>query len=344
MDNKNIVAADFRGRRWPAWISAAAAAALLSAILLAQGPALAGWFREAYAGLPLPLRDWLWDVRRIVPWVVQTTYLNPWTYAVVFGVFLLESLIPINRQQKPWSVGMVQDLLWAHTDAFFRSVWLPLYLVWLHGVYDRHLSFLTVHLFEGFSPAVRAVIAFLIFDALNYAHHVVRHRVEFLWRFHMIHHSQREMNLFTDTRVHIVEYLAAKTVIFIPMFMLQVNVAEVFWLSLAMHWYTGVYHANLKTNYGLLKYFMVTPQSHRIHHSVEPRHYEKNFGVFLTVWDRMFGTLYAKYDEYPEETGLDDDRLPIEESIAGISVFRTYIRQLIFPFRLLLAPKSRSAS
>ena len=96
-------------------------------------------------------------------------------------------------------------------------------------------------------------------------------------------------------------------------------------------WHTRIYHANLRTNYGFLKYILVTPQSHRIHHSIEPRHFNKNFGLFFSVWDRLFGTLYTNYDEYPE-TGVEDDRFPLEKGIEVFALFGTFLAQLAFPF------------
>jgi sterol desaturase/sphingolipid hydroxylase (fatty acid hydroxylase superfamily) len=217
----------------------------------------------------------------------------------------------------------------------FKTLWLPLYIAFLKGIYDRHLAFLTIDTLAAMSPAVRITISLFIHDFLHYVHHVVRHRVTILWYFHMIHHSQRQMNVFTDARVHSAEYLATKAVMFIPMFMLQLELPSIVWISLALHWYTGVYHANLKTNYGWLRHVMVTPQSHRIHHSLDPKHYDKNFGVLFTLWDRAFGTLYPHYDEYPD-TGLDDPNIPLEENVAGLGMFTTYVAQVIYPFRLVI--------
>ncbi len=80
---------------------------------------------------------------------------------------------------------------------------------------------------------------------------------------------------------------------------------------------------------------MVTPQSHRVHHSLEPQHGDRNFGVIFTIWDRMFGTLYANYDEYPD-TGVLDDRFPLEQGLKGLAPVGAFAAQLWFPFRLIL--------
>ncbi len=151
----------------------------------------------------------------------------------------------------------------------------------------------------------------------------------------MIHHSQRQMNLFTDGRVHMVEYLVAQAIICLPLFMLNLTPFAIFWVGVATSWYTRIYHANLRTNFGPLKYLLVTPQSHRIHHSLQSRHWDKNFGVIFSVWDRLFGTLYANYDEYPE-TGLEDERFPMEQAVKGVASAWSFPAQLWFPFATIL--------
>lgn len=293
--------------------------------------------------LPLEWREAVWVFRHhTLPGYLHEPrkfYASPWTYVIVSAVFLLERVMPARPAQRTWSASLLQDFVWFNADAVFRVTWLGLYLQLLNAFYQRHLAFLTVDAVAAWSPAARWVCSFLVFDFLNWGHHVIRHRVEALWYFHMVHHSQRELNLFTDARVHLLEPFVARTLIFLPMLMLQVNLTGIFWLAILLDWYTRVYHANLRTNYGPFKYLLVTPQSHRIHHSRDPAHYNKNFGLFLTVWDRLFGTLHARYDDYPE-TGMEEE-FPLENMVPGLGVFATYGRQLWFPFqRLLRAPNS----
>jgi sterol desaturase/sphingolipid hydroxylase (fatty acid hydroxylase superfamily) len=73
----------------------------------------------------------------------------------------------------------------------------------------------------------------------------------------------------------------------------------------------------------------------RIHHSIEPRHRDKNFGERLAIWDWMFGTMYPHSDEYPE-TGLADAAYPLEASARGVSLFTQLWQQYVYPFRRIL--------
>ena len=75
---------------------------------------------------------------------------------------------------------------------------------------------------------------------------------------------------------------------FIPLYMLGVNPFTVASIGLFTKWHTRIYHANIKSNYGFLRYVFVTPQSHRIHHYLLPQHRDQNFGVIFCMWDRIF--------------------------------------------------------
>jgi sterol desaturase/sphingolipid hydroxylase (fatty acid hydroxylase superfamily) len=114
-------------------------------------------------------------------------------------------------------------------------------------------------------------------------------------------------------------------------------------LAVIMSWYTRVYHGNIRSNYGVLKYILVTPQSHRIHHSIEERHWGKNLGTYFTIWDRLFGTLYPHYDEYPA-TGIPDGRFPCEKSLNPLHLAGNFVRQFFYPFGLVLRRREASVA
>ncbi len=120
---------------------------------------------------------------------------------------------------------------------------------------------------------------------------------------------------------------------FIPLNMFSVTFANTGWLYFIPVLYFRLYHANIKTNLGPLKYILVTPQSHRIHHSLERKHWDKNYGFIFTIWDNVFGTQYKNYDEYPD-TGVDDLNFPVERSFT--CVVKTFFAQLFYPFQQLL--------
>jgi len=296
--------------------------------------AFAAWCGTTLPGLPGNLAGY-------VDGAARSFLLNPVFYVVLATVFALERVIPAKPDQRFLSVGFAQDFLWFGLDGVMRLALIPVYAALLKSLYDRYLPGLTLNFLRTWPTAATVVASFLVIDFLAWGHHFIRHKVSVFWHFHTIHHSQREMNLFTDLRVHVAERIIALTLTFIPLAMLGIGPPTDLYVAVGLNWYTRVYHANLRTNYGILKHVLVTPQSHRIHHSIEQRHQDKNFGVIFTIWDRMFGTLYSNYAEYPE-TGIADTRFPLEQRGAKQAILRNLAAQFWYPFRLLSSRKPGS--
>jgi sterol desaturase/sphingolipid hydroxylase (fatty acid hydroxylase superfamily) len=149
------------------------------------------------------------------------------------------------------------------------------------------------------------------------------------------------MNVFTNFRVHAVEGAINLILLFIPLSVFRVGIPTDFYIAILLEWYRMVYHANIRTNYGPLKHILVTPQFHRIHHSNERRHADANFGVIFTFWDRLFGTHWNNYDEYPS-TGVDDEGFPLEQSAGRVSgVASVWAKQTAYPVIALFRRAAR---
>lgn len=278
-----------------------------------------------------------WRTARMGPWGAfsQEILLNPWFYGVLALVFLLERLIPADPQQKPFAKGMLQDVAWIPFTMLAHSFVLPLHILFLRYLYDSYLSFLTIESVVAWPWIGRLLLALLVGDFLVWLSHVVRHKVTVLWYFHAVHHSQKELNFFTEYRVHPLDDVFMYTIGFIPFFMVEQSFVTIVAVTWIRHWHTRVYHSNIKSNFGWLRYIIVTPQSHRVHHSIEPQHFDRNFGLTFSIWDHLFGTQHRGYDEYPA-TGIDDEKFPFEQ--AGEMRFGALgrlVSQLLYPFEAI---------
>ena len=151
------------------------------------------------------------------------------------------------------------------------------------------------------------VSLFLVDDFLRWALHYIEHRVPVLWEFHKVHHSAESLNFITAERFHPVEILflgicmafGAMLVngIFILFFgdtLTVTSVAGANVLFVAFNVIGGVLrHSPVWLSFGpRLERWLISPAMHQIHHSEDPRHFNKNLGGALAIWDRMFGTLY----------------------------------------------------
>ena len=266
--------------------------------------------------------------------LIREIFLNPWFYAVFGLVILLERLIPAKEGQGALARGVKNDAGWVVLKLLMNAWFLPFYIVFLRFLYERHLSFLTLHSIQSWPWIARVMLGVLVGDFLFYISHVVRHHVPVLWYFHAVHHSQKELNFFTEYRVHPLDDVFIYTIGFIPLFMVEpstVSVIAIVWLR---HWHTRLYHSNIRSNFGPLRYVLVTPQSHRVHHSIEPPHFDKNFGLTFSLWDHLFGTQYRGYDEYPD-TGIDDPSFPFEQDPGRLGYLGAIVGQFLYPFRAI---------
>ncbi len=258
-------------------------------------------------------------------------------------VWLAECMIPADPRQPVFSVGLAHDFIWYLTFPLFRIAVVGAYTAWLYSICDSYLAFLKVDSLVRLPLLAQILFVVLAQDFLAWFHHLVRHKIPMLWQFHKVHHSVRELNYFTDIRNHPVDFLAARTIQFLPFYSLSLDVALPTFIAWEVFrtWITKLYHANIRTNFGMARWILVTPQSHRIHHSRNPAHFDHNFGVIFSFWDRIFRTQYNGVEEYPC-TGVEDE-FPVEQSLSWKSLVLTPVRQTIYPIKVLLRECFRRA-
>jgi sterol desaturase/sphingolipid hydroxylase (fatty acid hydroxylase superfamily) len=310
-----------------------AAWALESAILLPASVI------ERYDALALSLHSWAVAhlPSAVMPGarMIARLVVSPLLYFGMAAVLVAERLAPADRHQQLVSRGMIHDgVAWYLLDTPLRAFFYTGCLGALYWVFENYAPFLRIdsEFMARVPTAVLVVLAVLITDFLKWIHHYFSHKIPFFWYFHSVHHSQRELNLFTQARFHTVDVITQLPILYVPLYVLNLDFELAAWIVLLTDWYGRVTHANLRTNYGALRYALVTPQSHRVHHSRERRHMDKNFGILFSVWDRIFGTQWLDHDEYPA-TGITDEEFPWENSVRGANLVGNYLAQLLYPFR-----------
>lgn len=188
---------------------------------------------------------------------------------------------------------------------------------------------------QGAVVTVFTVAAFVADDFTRYLVHWLLHRVPALWELHKVHHSARVLTPFTLHRVHPVEgllmsarmtvTLGAVTGLFVWMFPGKVRGLEVLGVD-AIGFAFAALGANLRhshvwLSYGpLLERLAISPAQHQVHHSVEARHHDRNFGAALAVWDWMFGTLYVTRGYERLAFGLDATEQNHDDNLGSVLV------------------------
>ncbi len=148
------------------------------------------------------------------------------------------------------------------------------------------------------APRVLAIVLSVIaLDGIIYVQHVMFHYVPALWRLHRVHHADLDLDVTSGSRFHPVEILISMGIKFASILLLGVPVAAVLIFEVLLNGTAMFNHANVKLPLGLdriMRLFVVTPDMHRVHHSIERDETDSNFGFNLPWWDRLFGTYRAQ--------------------------------------------------
>ena len=283
----------------------------------------------------VPQLHWLLDggtalLRNGYDKIFIRVFSDPIFWIVLFASLYLEQRIPAERRGTAFGASFFQDLTWFFYEAFLTTLVVGTYVFWLKQVFVQQFGFLTTSAVVQSPVWLRFVVGLLLLDFLYWFQHWLNHKVPWFWYFHEVHHSQRELNFFSDFRYHIFEYFVGQTILVLPFLVLQLDESMIVGFLLFKKWYTRFCHANIRTNLGPLRHLLVTPQSHRVHHSCEARHFDKNFGSIFTFWDQIFGTQHSIYSDYPP-TGIADGDFPHEQSLRPKDLLITPVRQLIYP-------------
>lgn len=140
-------------------------------------------------------------------------------------------------------------------------------------------------------------LAVVAMDFIIYLQHVLVHAVPALWRLHRVHHADLDYDVTTGARFHPVEIILSMLIKFATILVLGPPVIAVVIFEVVLNAMAMFNHGNLRLPLGLdrvLRLIIVTPDMHRVHHSVEDNEANSNFGFNLSIWDRIFGTYIAQ--------------------------------------------------
>lgn len=175
--------------------------------------------------------------------------------------------------------------------------------------------------FERQPFALQILELLLAGDFLGYwAHRLFHGRA--LWRFHAIHHSAEDLDWLSATRVHPLNEVLMTVIQIVPLYFLGFRGPALAAVVPVLAFYALLVHANLRWDFGPLRYVIVSPAFHRWHHTSQAEGLDRNFAGLFPWIDFLFGTLYLPRDRHPQHFGLANERVPA--SLLG---------QLAYPFR-----------
>lgn len=177
-----------------------------------------------------------------------------------------------------------------------------------------------------------AVVALILVDFAGYWAHRAQHQVSWLWRFHKVHHSSHQLDWFAGARRHPIDEALGKVALFVPLVWVGFTPEVLGGLGGLLGLWVGLTHTNTRWRFAKIRRVLGTPDMHHWHHAHVEHGHGHNFGVFFTVWDRLFGTFHLP-EERPQLYGTLDP------------VPTTYVAQLVEPVKETRAAwKARRAS
>ena len=176
---------------------------------------------------------------------------------------------------------------------------------------------------------LEVIAVIIILDFMIYIQHVLVHVIPFFWQFHVVHHSDLDLDVSSGLRFHPIEILGSMLFKIVLVIALGPSPFAIVVFEILLNGMSLFSHSNIKLSEKLdhfLRYIIVTPDMHRIHHSVEKMETNSNFGFNLSIWDRFLGTYVqdAKMEQKKIVIGVDRFRESDEVSLKNL---------LLMPFR-----------
>ena len=272
---------------------------------------LVGWVLGSSWGLPESFSTSAWLLRPVG--------------LTIIGVVVLEQLFPLDQRRFNRSnLDTASYILIGGKIAVFAVVVAPLLKQAWHG-----LGLPSLELTERLPYPAAAALGLLVVSFGDYWAHRWLHRVGWLWHIHKIHHAPAKLHWATRYHAHFAMQIIHTPIVGgLSLLMGTKMLAPFVALMILIDYFA---HANIRLKFGWLNYLIVTPETHRFHHSSDPIHFNKNFSNSLPFWDVLFGTFHYDAARPPTEFGLT-------EVPAG------FVRQQLLPLKWIASDVKAAAA
>ena len=212
-----------------------------------------------------------------------------------FGVLLIMALWEIAAPRR--SLTTSKTLRWTNNiglvffNSFLLRVLFPAAVVGVAFTAREH-GYGLFNVYDV-SPLLASIVSVVIMDFVIYVQHVMVHAIPVLWRLHRVHHADPDYDVTTGARFHPLEIILSMLIKFATILLLGPPVIAVILFEIILNATAMFNHGNVGLPSSMdrvLRWIVVTPDMHRVHHSVEDDEANSNFGFSLPWWDRLFGT------------------------------------------------------
>ena len=169
---------------------------------------------------------------------------------------------------------------------------------------------------------IKVIVSIVFLDFMIWLQHVVVHAIPALWMLHRVHHADLDYDVTTGLRFHPLEIILSMLIKFAVIIFLGPPVVAVILFEIILNGMAMFNHGNVSLPKALekpVRWLLVTPDMHRVHHSVQDDETNSNFGFNLSIWDRLFGTYKAQPDAGQEGMTIGIEGFNQPDDVAKIS-------------------------
>ncbi len=258
--------------------------------------------------------------------------------AVFAGIFVTmaawEILAPRRKLAVRWTRRWVTNLSLIGVDALAVRVVLPIVAVGV-AAWSEHQG-IGLFALVDLPFWLELAVAVALLDLAIYLQHLATHKIPVLWRLHRVHHADRDIDVTTGLRFHPIEMVLSMVWKFAVIVAIGASPMAVFVFEVLLNGLAMFNHANVRIPAAadrVLRLAVVTPDMHRVHHSVRLEETDSNYGFNLSLWDRLFGTYRPQPRDGHEamRIGLLDclDDRPTRLGWSLLSPFTDHVRRRI---------------
>lgn len=233
------------------------------------------------------------------------TYGVPVLIAVFILLLILESKFQLRKRvQNRLKRIIINFILSLPAFALLRLLFIPA-MVWL-AIKNQDWQFGVNYLINA-QAWVKYTIAILLLDYSNYLWHILLHKLPLMWRFHLVHHTDLDLDVSTAFRFHFGEMIASVIFRGASVFIIGASPEMVLVYEIAFEAATQFHHSNIKLPFRLeivLNKFIVTPRMHGIHHSMIKTETDSNYSIIFSFWDRIHRTVKLDIHQNEIVTGV----------------------------------------
>ncbi|MDA7847897.1 sterol desaturase family protein [Sulfurospirillum sp.] len=218
--------------------------------------------------------------------------------SIFFIIAILEYFIPRRGLLISKSKRWFNNIFLVIIDTFIVKLLFPIVAVGT-SIYAAQKEIGLFNVLD-FSPIYSIIFCIIILDFIIYWQHRLFHKMDFLWRFHKVHHCDLDYDVTTALRFHPIEIIISMCIKIFFVLLLGAPLIAVILFEILLNALAMFNHSNIKITKSIdtfLRYFLVTPDMHRIHHSILNQEHNSNYGFNISFWDRLFGS----YTKEPKE-------------------------------------------